>query len=303
LNLYFLYPSKAVNPQAVAGIEVHVNSAGNQNPWGTEEGKDLYVEQHRVDRVPFSTIAYGASGTGQASTGLSPTDKSYVEIWFTAGGEFPWRLVTREKYYQTLLADAEGENGEKLAVFRNTPYQRWLADAPQRKKDREEVLAVMARMQPAAEVAKFRKEMEDGERAAAEEFKKNESSDAENAQKQLATVDSMHAELNRMTPAQRQMPVILDNIAKREPRISGVYLRDRDTVAYGISRMLTPKYDFWRARSSPVEVRDIMLMIDASGNLKGPPPPPVHNALWQTYKKLDWQALAALLAEPTSAHQ
>jgi hypothetical protein len=30
-----------------------------------------------------------------------------------------------------------------------------------------------------------------------------------------------------------------------------------------------------------------------------PPPPAIHNALWQAYKKLDWRALAALLDQPT----
>ena len=94
------------------------------------------------------------------------------------------------------------------------------------------------------------------------------------------------------------MPTILDYNSEAY-RATGVYLRDRDTVAAGISRVLTPNYDFWRARRSPVEVRDIEVHISAIVGCCNPPPPPIHNALWQTYKKLDWRALAALLDQPT----
>jgi hypothetical protein len=59
-------------------------------------------------------------------------------------------------------------------------------------------------------------------------------------------------------------------------------------------RVLTPNYDFWRARKSPVKVHSISVYIGGGTGL-GRDREMVHNALWQTYKKLDWAALNKLL--------
>jgi hypothetical protein len=66
-------------------------------------------------------------------------------------------------------------------------------------------------------------------------------------------------------------------------------MRDRDTVTATVHRVLTPNYDFWRARRSRVEVRTINVY------LEGSPAPPVLNAIYQMYTKFDWRALAALI--------
>ena len=84
--------------------------------------------------------------------------------------------------------------------------------APQRKKDREETLKAVAQFQPAAEVAKLRKELEDAERDAGEELKKSESQDREDAKTAFKPTDDMRAELNRMTPSQRKLPAIVDAV-------------------------------------------------------------------------------------------
>jgi hypothetical protein len=75
---------------------------------------------------------------------------------------------------------------------------------------------------------------------------------------------------------------------------TGASMLDRDIVSQTVHRVFTPNYDFWRARKSPVEVRTIAVHFSASDA-----PPPVLNAIWQTYKKFDWKALNALLDQPS----
>ena len=68
--------------------------------------------------------------------------------------------------------------------------------------------------------------------------------------------DNIRAELNRMTPAQRKLPAISDSDpARTEWRATGSSMRERDTVTATVSRVLTPNYDFWRARQSLTDVR------------------------------------------------
>jgi hypothetical protein len=173
LVLFFLPPGQF---QAAGDITVTVNSPGHRGgKWYDEEGRYLYPEPWRVDRVPFATAAYGGSNTSRERTGLSPTEASYVRLWFTSGGELPWREVTREEFYRAQIFLAEGKNGEQLAgqkkLADNGRYRLWLDEAPKRKREREEVLSTLAKLQPAAEVAKLRKEMEDGESEAGEALK------------------------------------------------------------------------------------------------------------------------------------
>jgi len=96
-----------------------------------------------------------------------------------------------------------------------------------------------------------------------------------------------------MTPAQRKLPAIVDNDpARTEWRATGASMRDRDTVTTTVHRVLTPNYDFWRARKSITEVRTIHVYFEGTSN------PPVLNAVYQTLKKFDWRALAALVDQP-----
>jgi hypothetical protein len=59
--------------------------------------------------------------------------------------------------------------------------------------------------------------------------------------------------------------------------------------------VLTPNYDFWRARRSPVDVRSINVHIGIAGTGLYPN---VRNALLQTFRKLDWAAFNQLLDAP-----
>jgi hypothetical protein len=68
-----------------------------------------------------------------------------ASVLFTRGTQLPWEPVSREEYLRAQISDAEGPKGEKAAELRQalekTPYQVWMAEAPQRKKDRDVIAA------------------------------------------------------------------------------------------------------------------------------------------------------------------
>ena len=290
----FFYPSMKANKYATGAIIFGVNADENQQGWLDPQGRGVMLEKARWPLTPFSVVTYGVSASGS----LRPNEDFTIDTWFTHGAEFPWRALSREDYYNAVLANAEGNHGELRAQYQKanekTPYGHWLEEAPKRKKEREEVLKAVAQFQSAAEVAKLRQTLEDAEREAGEQFKKNESEDRATASTAFKSMDDIRAELNRMTPAERKLPAILDaDIARTEWRATGASMRDRDTVMITVHRVLTPNYDFWRARNSRVEVRTINV------HLEGSPAPPVLNAIYQMYKKFDWRALAALIDQPS----
>jgi hypothetical protein len=286
----FFAPSMAANKYATGAIVFSVNADENEHGWIDPQGRDVIVEQARWPRTPYSVVTYGTSASGI----LQPNEDFTISTWFTRGAEFPWRALSREDYYDAMIANGEGNKGERRAQHQKdtekTPYEHWLDEAPQRKKEREEVLKAVAQFQPAAEVAKLRKTLEDAEHETAEQLKQNENDDRAGAKEVFKPLDDIRAELNRMTPEARKLPAILDaDLSRTEWRATGASMRDRDTVMATVHRVLTPNYDFWRARRSRVEVRTINVY------LEGSPAPPVLNAIYQMYNKFDWRALAALI--------
>jgi hypothetical protein len=96
-----------------------------------------------------------------------------------------------------------------------------------------------------------------------------------------------------MTPEERRMPTYINNALDEGPIATGWRLTsDSMPPAW---RVLTPNYDFWRARRSPAEAHSINVHIGISGTgLR----PNVRNALLQAFKKLDWAAINGLLDAP-----
>jgi hypothetical protein len=160
--------------------------------------------------------------------------------------------ASREDYYNWLLFDAEGKNPGKTAAYKkfiaNTPYEHWLEEAPKRKAECGEALKAIATVNP-TEATKLRKVMEDAEREAGENFKKNESNDREQAKNAFKFTDAIRAGLNRTSPAQRSLPAIIDSDpARTEWTATGASMRDVDADIPSVHRVLTPNHDFWRAR-------------------------------------------------------
>ena len=222
----------------------------------------------------------------------------------TSGGEPYFKTVTREEYYKFRIFQVEGKGGETLAGTRKslekTAYQQWLEDAQQRRKNEEVALQAAARNQPPEEVAKLRKTFEDTERQTAETLKAEEADERvrnKQALAQFASVgDAMRAELESLTPAERNMPAIIDPTRSDGLNATNTTMADRDSLA--MRRVLTPNCDHWRARKSPVEVRSITVHVGGATGKTKEDREVVYDRLLQTFKKLDWAALNRLLDVP-----
>jgi hypothetical protein len=285
-------------------IDVNFLNPPGNFPIHDQQGRAIYIEAPRGDmyRVPDGPTFSRESVPLATETyyKLSPTERSWVTVIFTADRELPWKPVTREEYYNAVVFDIEGKDGSKLAEFRKanrtSAYQQWLAGADQRRKERQETLAALKGIQTPVEIEKLRKTLEESERETGEQLKAADAADPDANKKALAASntyqDAVRAELGKMTASERRMAALVDLARKDGLSATGSTMTDRDSPT--VQRVLTPNLDFWRARKSPVEARGISVHINASAG-GGPPPPAVHNALWQTYKKLDWAAINRLL--------
>lgn len=287
VRLGFYVPTKQVAGQGCTCIEITVNSNTNFGGQTIRDaaGREIYVEVGRGERVPSATQAWGR---------LSPSERSIVDVLLTPGSVEPWKPVTREEFYEAAILDYEGKDGAHLAEIRaasgKTPYQEWMEGAEERRKSREEALRMAATVQSPAEVAAMRKMMEGTEREVTENLRASEADDRDRNAAAAAAhggqAAKMRAELAEMSPELRRMPALVDNAAPAGPDATGWRLVEQDSPTAW--RVLTPDYDYWRARRSVVESRSIVVHIGASGTGLQPP---VHRALWAVYNTLDWAAL------------
>lgn len=296
LTLTFFVPTMKIAHEGCACIMIRVNPQFDPGERGIidEQGRTIWIEMGRGDPIPVATQVYER---------LSPTDVSFVFVLLTPGRAAPWRQVTREEYYNAWLFEIEGKDGSKLAANRaalsKTRYQLWLEEAAQRKANQELSLRSMAAAQPAEAVAKFRKELEDTERQTTEQLKAGDASEREANQAALATphplTTGFRAGLGRMSAEERRMPAFFEPATAEQGALAATGLRVTDHDGPGILRALTPDYDYWRARRSPVEARGIQVHIGVSGSGTFPS---VHRTLWQAFNTLDWAALYQLLDGP-----
>jgi hypothetical protein len=294
LFLWFFSPTKQIAGEGCICITITVNpqvGSGDGPVYRDAQGRSVYREPPRDTPIPLATQVYNH---------LTPNTRSWGGVLLTSGNELPWKPVTREDYYNAVIFDFEGKDGAKLApavaAMSKSPYEEWMAGAAQRKTDREGMLTMMATTQTPAEVAKFRKTLEDTERDVTASLKASEAADRQTSANELGAVrsigDRVRAELGPMTPAQRRMPALVD-MTTNNGATGGVVV-ERDAPP-SVRRILTPNYEFWRARSSPVEAHSISIGFSASGTGEVPA---VQNALWQAFKKLDYAALKRLLDAP-----
>ncbi|CAN5791666.1 hypothetical protein BH23GEM3_BH23GEM3_13950 [soil metagenome] len=295
LRLYFFAPTRAVAGTGCNCLSIRINHVDNlgSREIRDEQGREIYIEMARGEPLPLATQVYEGL--------LRTRDRSFVYVLHTSGGALPWTTVTRAEYYHAMIYDLEGKDGAKVAevrqAFAKTPYQEWTEGAAQRKQVREETLRTLSAMQPAAEVAKLRKTMEDTEHEVTERLRASEAEHRQRNEMALALSDSstrtMRAELQSMTAAQRNMPALIDGTLPEGPNATGWRMAPRDSPTAW--RVLTPDYDFWRARRSPVEVRAILVGISPGGTGLVPA---VHNALLNSFDKMNWTALNKLLDVP-----
>ena len=145
-------------------FEIQINSAMH----GTS-GEPI-VEAQMGKPVPGANVTWNEF--------LRPPDPSWQQITFVRDGESPYTQLTREELRRWQIREEEGASGEKLAERKtlraNTPYERFMADAPERKKTRDDLRAALKGVRTPAEIDAQIKEMEDAERQADAELKAQE---------------------------------------------------------------------------------------------------------------------------------
>lgn len=178
-------------------------------------------------------------------------------------------------------------------MLRLPPYERFMADAPERKKTRDELRAALKGFRTPAEIDAQIKEMEDAERQAAADLKAQDKDDRrqnDSLSRVQSIADKARASIARMSPAERKLPAFVSGV--------GDTLWNFGTAESPFtSRVVRPNPGFWTMHRSRVEVRSIMVDFEAVCP-KEPPPPEVHAALWKLRQNIDWAALNRMVNQP-----
>ena len=174
----------------------------NHTPQGTDEP---WPQGPRGKPVPGASFVLAEL--------VKPPDPSYEQMLIVRDGETPYHQLTREEVRRWQIVDDEGANGEKLAkkkmLLTNTPYQRFMADAPDRQKTRDDLRAVLKGVRTPAEIDAQIKEMEDAERGVAKELKAQEADDRrqnDSISGAKSFADNARASIARMSAAERKLP-------------------------------------------------------------------------------------------------
>ena len=259
-----------VNPDPISW------SMGSQ-PDIDERGDKIYVERPRREALHGSTATFGGFHEDNTNT-------SAFFLLFTTADEPPVLPLSREEYVRFKIFQHEGKDQARLkaliADLSRTPYERWIAEAPERRKQREELFAVIAASNP-AQAAKTRADMEKADQAEGEKLKRADAFEREKQAKDIATMkavgDTHRAELAAMTPAERAS-------------VAYVYNED-DLVPAGTPDAVTfvrRNPAFYRTRTSPLEPRAILVSLPGAYT---------HNRPQQAelYKQLDWAAIKKIV--------
>jgi hypothetical protein len=244
-------------------------------PMLDEAGDGLYFERLRTEKLLGASSGYGH---------LEEVNGEGLYLLFTSNGESPTLPATREEYLRAMIFTLEGRNQERLkdalAATTKTQYERWLEQAPARKKGNEEILTGVAMANP-SKVAEVRASLEKADRVAEETLRKEDTAERAGLARMNAAVrapgDRLRAQIAAMTPGERAAPAWLDGydlVPEGTPRAMAVV---RQNPA------------FYRFRRSSTEVRAILVRM-----------PNVYEQFreqhLQLFREFNWEALKRLLA-------
>jgi hypothetical protein len=273
-------PTRKIAGEGTNCLSIHVNGStgAGQSPYSNSAGK-MYVESDHGDPMPGAYVW----------DRLSRTERSVVNILLTSGGAPIWKTVTRGDFLDAVLVYNQGDPhkmAEAQKAVSETPYQRWMAGAAERKQMRDMIVAAL---EP-AEGAARRKKMEDDERVTTEQLKAGEAKYKAGIGNELSLqakmVDMVRAKIAATSPAERRIPAWLDRRAGQDA-FPLVAPNSEPAV-----RVLQFDNDFFRARRSRVEARSIHVHISASLTCNRPV---VQRVMYAVFQKLDYAALARLL--------
>ena len=262
----------------------------NETPRGSPDGAEF--EYTMGPPIPGASVTWNKL--------VPPPDPSWEEALFVRNGEVAYRQLTREELRRWQIAEEEGVHGEKLAekkqLLANTPYQRFMAEAPERKKIRDELRVALKGVRTPAEIAAQIKEMEDAERQAAAELKAQDANDRiqnDSLSRAQSTADKARASIARMSVAERKLPAYVRHQGGNVDTLFDFATADMPMVG----RVVRPNLAFWDMHRSRTEVRSMHVSFTAACP-KEPPPPEVHAALWKLRQNIDWAALKRMVNEP-----
>lgn len=236
-----------------------------------ENDDTLYVE------FPHSEPLHGAIATFGH---LEEPNGIGLRILFSSTGEPPMLPVTREEYLRAVILSIEGKNQATLkatlAHLATTDYERWLEDAPVRKRGNDEILRGVATVDP-SKVAQVRADLEKVERESEAMHRKNDAAQRVERDKMIAAIrapgDRIRAQIAAMTPADRAVPAwitdLTELVAPGTPQAHAIVRRNPD---------------FFRPRTSQTEVRLMLVVVPNAW-------PEMRERHLQMYREFDWAAL------------
>ena len=237
-------------------------------------GDRLFLERERSETRFGATAVFGNYGDGL-------TAEKPMLVLFTAGGESPTLPVSREEYLRARILFVDGIDGQIKETSVKTSYEQWLERAPARKKEHEEMVATVARIDP-SQAAKVRADLEKGERDTAESMKKMDAIEREGIRKvtslNSSTAANLRAQLAAMTPQERASPAFA---AGDELRPAG---------SPNATAVIRANPAFYRTRRSPFEPRAVLVHLEYGYSALSPQ----KRAM---YEMLDWAAIKRLVNE------
>lgn len=258
---------KATGGDGQLGIVINVNPdpqmwSESDRPHVDAKGDSIYINKVRGATRFGATALFGDLDL-ESITGLG------AWVLFTTGDASPTLPVSREEYLRLVLFEVEGPPGAKA----KSAYQEYLDGAPDRKKANDEVVAIVAKSDP-AKAEQLRKDLEKAERENGELLKQ---SDEQGAAGLRASTDRIRAQIAAMTPAERAAPAYIvgftDFVEADAPNAMAVVRRNPA---------------LYRARTSPFEPR--LIVVRLPGNYSA-----LNDLNRRVHRELDWAALKALV--------
>lgn len=222
----------------------------------------------------------------------------------------PWMAVTREQFVLTLIRERERLIAPRADEKKRTPppcgdaYERWMSGGDERRQTTESAYQTLKKTDPAA-AERYRAEMEKMEADTPTELKEAQAR-CEAEQKQAAqrppehvgpdrVLESLRAELARMTPTERASPAWYDKLAEG-PDASGLVAPHAPRAV----ELVTTNPDFFDRSRPRTDLQVISVDIEYGPTVGADHANLRHDDLvdWRLYEFLtttDWQRVAALL--------
>jgi hypothetical protein len=277
----FYVPSKKIAGEGTDCLSVSFNQVPGRGLNGMEGYRDdrgaFFFEDPRGEPIPGATHVWHR---------LSPTERSWVDVMFTSGNVSPLEPVSRRRFQRAKVRFFEAFQS---GLASKTSYEKWMAEAPQRKAERKGVAAAL----PPAQAAALLKTLEDTERQTTESLRAADAADRAETTRQVTAfpqmADRARAQLAAMPAAERPLPAWIERRAEQlSPGVNPFSgdlapLVSPDTPL--AARVFVPQPDLYRGQRSRVNPR--VIQVHLSGSLTCNIPA-VQRAMFQAYQKLDW---------------